>query len=69
MLSGANAFEISNIQEDETEAIRTRRAECNNVTLPLNGSMELLRTTGIESSVEPTHGRADTLGFGGSLNP
>jgi glycogen debranching enzyme len=42
---GANAFEISNIQEDETEATRARRSECNNVTLPLNGSMEFLRTT------------------------
>ena len=40
MLSGANAFEISDIQEDETEAAIIRRAECNNVTLelkPLNG--------------------------------
>jgi hypothetical protein len=34
-------FEISNIQEDETEAIQTRRG--NNVTLPLNRSMEFLR--------------------------
>jgi hypothetical protein len=31
--SGANAFEISDIQEDETEAALTRRSECNNVTL------------------------------------
>jgi hypothetical protein len=53
ILSGANAFEISNIQEDETEAIRTRRPEYNNVTLPLNGSMEFLRTTGSLTKTEP----------------
>jgi hypothetical protein len=33
MLSGANAFEISDIQEDENKAALTRRSECNNVTL------------------------------------
>jgi hypothetical protein len=32
MSSGANAFEISDIQEDETEAALTRRPESNNVT-------------------------------------
>ncbi len=30
MLSGANAFEISDIQEDETAAVLTKRSECNN---------------------------------------
>jgi hypothetical protein len=30
MLFGANAFEISDIQEDETEASLVRRSECNN---------------------------------------
>jgi hypothetical protein len=33
MLSGANAFEISNLREAETEKSVVRRAECNNVTL------------------------------------
>jgi hypothetical protein len=36
---GANAFEISNIQEVETEVVVTRQPECNNVTSrrkPLN---------------------------------
>jgi hypothetical protein len=32
MLFGANPFEISNIQEDETQA-RSWRSECSNVTL------------------------------------
>ena len=32
MLSVANAFEISDIQEDETEAALTKGWECNNVT-------------------------------------
>jgi hypothetical protein len=39
MPSGANAFEISNIQEVETEVVVTRQPECNNVTSrrkPLN---------------------------------
>jgi hypothetical protein len=39
MASGANAFEISNIQEVETEVVVTRQPECNNVTSrrkPLN---------------------------------
>jgi hypothetical protein len=31
MLSGANAFEISDIQEAETEGALTRRSGCNNV--------------------------------------
>jgi hypothetical protein len=31
MPSGANAFEISNIQEDEAEAVLARRTECENV--------------------------------------
>jgi hypothetical protein len=30
MPSGANAFEITDIQEDEAEAVLTRRTECNN---------------------------------------
>src|SRR5271167_3562487 len=41
MLSDANAFEISGIEEVETEARLARRSECNNVTLrrkPLNGT-------------------------------
>jgi hypothetical protein len=33
MLSGGNAFRISEIQEAETKAVLTRRSECNNVTL------------------------------------
>jgi hypothetical protein len=33
MLSGANAFEISDIQEDEAEAALTRRSGCNHVAL------------------------------------
>jgi hypothetical protein len=33
MLSSANTYKISDIQEDEIEAVLTRRAECNNVTL------------------------------------
>jgi hypothetical protein len=33
MLFGANAFKISEIQEDETETALTGRSECNNVTL------------------------------------
>ena len=33
ILSGANAFEISDIQEDETEASLVWGAECNNVAL------------------------------------
>jgi hypothetical protein len=33
MLSGANAFEISDIQEEKTEAVLTGRSESNNVTL------------------------------------
>jgi hypothetical protein len=32
MPSGANAFEISDIQEEETEVQPVRRTECNNVT-------------------------------------
>ena len=32
MLSVANAFEISDFQEDEIEGTRTGRSECNNVT-------------------------------------
>jgi len=32
MLSGASAFEISDIQEDETDAVPTSGSECNNVT-------------------------------------
>jgi hypothetical protein len=47
MLSGANDFEISDIQEAETEASLVRRAKCNNVTLRIeNGWMAFLRTTG-----------------------
>lgn len=34
MLSLANAFEISDFQEDEIGATRTGRSECNNVTCP-----------------------------------
>ena len=34
MLSLANAFEISDFQEDEIGAKRTGRSECNNVTCP-----------------------------------
>jgi len=30
-MPGANAFEISDIQEDETEAVLTKGLECNNV--------------------------------------
>ena len=40
ILSGANAFEINDIQEDETEASVVRRSECNKVKLgrkTLNG--------------------------------
>jgi hypothetical protein len=37
MLSGANAFEISDIQEDEVEAALTRRSGCNNVALGRKG--------------------------------
>jgi hypothetical protein len=33
MLSGENAFEMSDIQEDETEAALVGGAECNNVAL------------------------------------
>ena len=33
MVSGANAFEISDFQEDEIEGTLARRSECNNVTL------------------------------------
>jgi len=33
MLSGANAFEISDTQEDENKAALIRRSECNNVSL------------------------------------
>jgi hypothetical protein len=33
MLSGANAFEISDIQEAETEGAVTSRSGCNNVAL------------------------------------
>jgi len=33
MLAGANAFEISDIQEDETEASPVGGAECNIVAL------------------------------------
>jgi hypothetical protein len=33
MLAGTNAFEISDIQEDESEAARARRIRCNNVAL------------------------------------
>jgi hypothetical protein len=33
MLSGENAFEISDIQEDETEVSLVGGAECNNVAL------------------------------------
>ena len=33
MLSGLNAFEISDIQEDETEAALSRRSQWNSVTL------------------------------------
>jgi hypothetical protein len=33
MLSRGNGFKISEIQEDETEAVLTRRSGCNNVTL------------------------------------
>jgi hypothetical protein len=33
MFSGSNAFEISDIQEDEAEAIVPKRPECNNITL------------------------------------
>jgi hypothetical protein len=36
ILSGANAFEISDIQEDETEAGLTRRSKSNNVTFVAN---------------------------------
>jgi hypothetical protein len=32
MPSSANAFEISNIQEDEAEAVLVRGPKCNNVT-------------------------------------
>jgi len=32
ILSGANAFEISDIHEDEAAAALTRRSGCNNVT-------------------------------------
>jgi hypothetical protein len=35
MPSGANAFEISDIQQDENKAALTRRSECNNVILGL----------------------------------
>jgi hypothetical protein len=55
MLSGANTFGISDIQEYETEAVRTRRAECNNVTLLLNGSMEFLRTTAVLMELGACH--------------
>jgi hypothetical protein len=34
ILSGANAFEINNIQEHENEASLARRLQCSNVTLP-----------------------------------
>jgi hypothetical protein len=40
MLSVVNAFELSNIQEEETEVALIKRSECNNVTLrrkPLKG--------------------------------
>jgi hypothetical protein len=33
MSSGANAFEISDFQEDETAACLARRSQCNNVAL------------------------------------
>jgi hypothetical protein len=33
MLPGANAFEISDIQEAETEGALARRSGCNNVAL------------------------------------
>jgi len=29
MMSGANAFNIRDIQEDKTEAVLTKRLECN----------------------------------------
>jgi hypothetical protein len=40
LLSGVNAFEISNIQEDETEATLTRRSE-SNVTCPVPGEIAI----------------------------
>jgi hypothetical protein len=33
MLSGLNAFEIGDIQEEKTVAVLTGRSECNQVTL------------------------------------
>jgi hypothetical protein len=45
MSSGANAVEISDIQEDETEASLVRRSEQCYIALK-NRWMEFLRTTG-----------------------
>jgi hypothetical protein len=56
MLSGANAFEISDTEEDEAEAIVPKRPECNNVTLvrkPLNGVVAGQNNNSPETGEQP----------------
>jgi hypothetical protein len=45
MLSGANAFEISDIQEDETEGALTRRSDVTMLPWVENGWMEFSGST------------------------
>jgi hypothetical protein len=49
MLAGANTFEISDTQEDESEAALARRSDVTMLHWAENGWMEFSRSTGANS--------------------
>jgi hypothetical protein len=52
MLAGANAFEISDIQEDESEAALARRSDVTMLHWVENGWMEFSRSTATKTKCE-----------------
>src|SRR4029077_8196929 len=52
MLAGANAFEISDIQEDESEAALARRSDVTMLHWVENDWMEFSRSTGKRKSLQ-----------------